>query len=424
MIISTKKRSLKLITMLLMLCTFSLKAQSPYVAFQPGRNYSFVHEDQNYISNAASLNPVFEKLYGLKMKKVNAAETISMVHIGDSHIQADYLTGAIRFNIQHEFGNAGRGLIVPLRVAHTNESYSYRTFSNVHCDAKRCVFTDNPIPIGVGGVTIRTDSANAFITIKTFNYPGFDYSFNRITVFHDKTQGNYDIGLMDSIGNSVGYISAAKVGAFRYASTIDLPYKTNFVTLQNLQSTPFQFETMIYGFEVENGNSGVFYHAIGVNGAEYRHYAKAAFFAEQTQALFPDVFVISMGTNEAQEHDLSQNTFYNEIDSMVSQLLMYNPNAKIILTSPPDSYYHRKYKNAYLSNLVNTMERYANNHQLAFWNLYEITGGYGSCTRWKSNHLMAYDGVHFTRGGYELQGNLFFEALMNAYNTYVAHRPK
>lgn len=42
---------------------------------------------------------------------------VSIVHIGDSHVQADINTGTTRELLQYDFGNAGRGLIAPLRIS-------------------------------------------------------------------------------------------------------------------------------------------------------------------------------------------------------------------------------------------------------------------------------------------------------------------
>lgn len=42
---------------------------------------------------------------------------VSIVHIGDSHVQADINTGTTRELLQYDFGNAGRGLISPLSLS-------------------------------------------------------------------------------------------------------------------------------------------------------------------------------------------------------------------------------------------------------------------------------------------------------------------
>mgnify|MGYP006210915005 CR=1 FL=1 len=81
----------------------------------------------NSLYNAKVLKPFFEKLKLLQSTKTGK---INIVHIGDSHIQADLMTNFIRKKLQEEFGNAGRGFIFPYSLARTNGSYNERFKSN------------------------------------------------------------------------------------------------------------------------------------------------------------------------------------------------------------------------------------------------------------------------------------------------------
>ena len=70
----------------------------------------------------------------------------------------------------------------------------------------------------------------------------------------------------------------------------------------------------------------------------------------------------------------------------------------------------------------NKIIEYADFHNLAYWDLYGAGGGKHAADHWRVNHLMQRDGVHFTVKGYELQGNLFYEALMKGFDEYVQYR--
>ena len=50
---------------------------------------------------------------------------VSMLLIGDSHVQAGINSGVTRELLQYDFGNAGRGIIAPLRLSGTNEPSDY-----------------------------------------------------------------------------------------------------------------------------------------------------------------------------------------------------------------------------------------------------------------------------------------------------------
>jgi hypothetical protein len=54
----------------------------------------------NVISNEKALTAIFEKLYQLEE---NQDRKVRIVHIGDSHIQADLFTGKIRYRMQQIF---------------------------------------------------------------------------------------------------------------------------------------------------------------------------------------------------------------------------------------------------------------------------------------------------------------------------------
>ena len=53
------------------------------------------------------------------------------------------------------------------------------------------------------------------------------------------------------------------------------------------------------------------------------------------------------------------------------------------------------------------------------WNLFDIMGGLGSMRKWEEAGLAKRDKIHFTEAGYELVGDLLFNALMDKYVEYL-----
>ena len=69
-----------------------------------------------------------------------------------------------------------------------------------------------------------------------------------------------------------------------------------------------------------------------------------------------------------------------------------------------------------------TIRRYAGDHRLLVWDMYEVVGGKKrACKNWAEAKLMRPDHVHYLPEGYILQGNLLYQALIKAYNDYVSH---
>ncbi len=400
----------------LLLFSFHLKAQSDATVQFECKTYPFIHPERNEIIGARSLDSFFHKLW---LQKTKQQSRINVLQIGDSHIQADFISAQVRTDIQNDFGNAGRGLLVPLKVAGTNEPFNYRITSSVVCDSKRCVFPDAPLPIGIGGVTIHTGNDSLALHLKTFNSASHSYEFDKITLFYEKDSAAFNFRVTDSMGNHLGDLKNNSSAPFPFISTLQFSPATNNIFLTAEKSSPAQNNALIYGINLENDSSGVIYHAVGVNGAEAFEYARASHFAEQTPALHPDLIIISLGTNEAQHKPFDNELTLNRLDSLVKRLRAVNPNTPIIFTSPTDSYYKKKYFNPGVAAMHAILVDYAKANNMAIWDLYSIAGGYKSCYEWKKYGLMRSDGIHFTRLGYEFQGNLFYEALIKAYNKYV-----
>lgn len=405
-----------LILSLLLLASTTAWTQDT-IAFTLKQSYAFLQQEANVIQNSVTLTEFYEKLYQLKKLKKNP---VNILQIGDSHIQADILSGTVRKLIQLEFGNAGRGLIFPGRVGRTNESSTVTSSSAGLWDAKRIIYTNQPLPIGIGAMTIQTEQPGNTIKLKA-NAGELNYSFNKMTFLFEKDLSSFNLVVKDSIGQQIAY-----VGPYTFEtpniSRVLLPYSIGQVELQTLQSTHLQKQFTLYGINLENGKPGVLYHSTGGNGAKVKHYIEATAFAEQTKELAPDLIIVSLGTNEAIEYPYVDPRFTDQLDTFINQLKQHNPNAKIMLTIPMDFYKKKTRRNPGVEVMRSKLIEYADANGLAFWDLYSVAGGKHIADAWKNSGLMQSDGVHFTKSGYELQGALLYQALIKGYNEYVRYR--
>jgi hypothetical protein len=404
------------ILMVLSLCASQVSGQIPPDSLYI--KYNLVREEDNVIQNEAYLEEFFESLF--QQRALNDRK-INIVHIGDSHIQADILTAIVRRNLQQEFGNAGRGLIVPLRVAGTNEPFNFITRSEVKWNSKRCVAVSDPLPIGVGGITIHTDKADAEIEIY-MNDLWSDYSFSNVTLFFLRHQTSFDFSIQDTARHELAAIRIADSPSSVNYSTVVLPTAMDAMKLKSIKKTEDQKQATIFGFNFANNKNGILYHVVGVNGAKYEHYNAASLFAGQTAGLHPEIFIISLGTNEAISYPYLDNNFYRQIDKLVSSLRANNPHAKFILVTPPDAFRKKTKHNPGVGIIRQQIIQYAVENGLAFYDMYKVCGGDQSSQGWRQSGLLRSDGVHFTRQGYEYQGQLLFYAFMRSYNNYVSLR--
>jgi lysophospholipase L1-like esterase len=394
---------------------FLLQAQDINFTYE---TYGLENDGDNVIQNSGHLEDFFESLY--QLQNTNDRK-INIVHIGDSHIQADYLTSVVRRNFHRHFGNAGRGLIVPLRVAGTNEPNNFQTITNNTWKSKRCVFPAQPLPIGIGGVTINTNQADTNLEI-IMNDLWLDYTFNALTLFYEKDENSFDFSIRDRGGRELGVMNSYFQESNVNYSRITWEKRIDAVTIQPVKASPHQTRATIYGAVLENSMNGILYHTIGVNGAKFRNYNEAEHFAEQTAALRPDLFIISLGTNEAIDYPYLDKNFPSHIDKLVLALRHNNPMAKFILVTPQDVYQRKNKPNPGIRTIREQIIQYAVENGLAFYDLYRAMGGENSAKAWSQSTLLRSDGIHLTKDGYEYQGNLFYHALMKGYNLYVPTR--
>jgi lysophospholipase L1-like esterase len=381
------------------------------------KSFGLEQEESNVLENAHHLDDFFESLY--QQQTVNN-QHISIVHIGDSHIQADYLTATVRRNFQGYFGNSGRGVIIPYQVAGTNEPANIITRSKTKWTSKRCVHTEDPLPVGISGITISSFEPGAAVEIY-MNDLWLDQSFNLLTLFYKKDQNSFSFAVLDSSQSVLATINPDTDEGINHSKVI-LPSLVSAIVLKTVKTEQAEKHATIFGLSFENGKNGVLYHAIGVNGAKYVHYNAAAYFAQQTSVLTPDLIVISLGTNEAATYPSIDPNFYQQIDKLVTLLRNANPATKFLFVTPPDAYRKKNKHNPGISIVRQQIIQYAVENGFAFYDMYKVLGGDHSADSWKNAGLLRPDGVHFTKDGYEYQGNLLFNAFMKSYNLYVPLR--
>lgn len=392
---------------------FSVYAQEiPVTDKTISKSYPFINAANNRIVNGKGLNPFFQKLLGLKKENKGV---LSIVHIGDSHIQADYFTEIIRTGLQQFFGNAGRGLVFPFQLAQSNAPPDINSSSNTPWEYNRLAHPEIPIASGISGYCIRTNFSGAAIDIGL--KPDLKYTpqtFDRLKLFLkiDSTVS----WILQAANNNPPFLIRKEESDTAVFKEVVLDQSTDSFTLSSLPSDSLK---EFYGVSLERSDPGIIYHTIGVNGATYNSYNSAPLFWKQLPALKADLYIISLGTNEAQKTGLDRATFLQQMDIFFANLKLISPDAAVLITTPADDFYKRHRPNAFLKQINSGITSYSTVHNLPLWDMYRITGGHGSSYKWLKRGLMNKDRVHFTNEGYRIQGALFFNALSKEYNLFL-----
>ena len=382
--------------------TMTWKLTNPQLA-----NSKAIDSSLNYLQNTASLENLFEKLYVLKTTSSN--NKIIFSHIGDSHIQADKITAVIRNKFQNYFGNAGRGVIYPHRVAKTNGADEVFSSSEQLWQNSRLSKLNPNVACGITGHGIKTNNALAEIKIELKDT--VKNNFDQVTLFYGKgikqiaieTDNKLDTITIDSASQFIRYQMPSIGSKFK-------------IKLEPVANKPIGF----FGAAVsKKSESGIIYNAIGANGAKVSDYNQAPLFWEQLPELKTDCFIISLGTNEAQNQNLTSDQYTIELQTMVKNIKNSAPEATIIVFSPPVSYYKKTKPNKILPIISVSIKDFCIQNNLVFWDFFQISKGSQGTAAWRKYKLLNTDLVHFTNVGYALQGALFSTAFANAYNEFV-----
>jgi hypothetical protein len=380
------------------------------IVYQFSSKYKFTKAMQNEIVDKdCLLHDFFRKLSLLRKHRNDSIKTVSVVHLGDSHIQADFFTGTTRKLINHYFGNPGRGLIAPNKLMKSNNGRHYK-ITSANQWKHSFVVKPNEIPIGITGMGLQAKDSTADVNILTVDeaFPG-EWDFNKVTAYSNLE--TTDICLSQS-----NVIETDVINQFAKSFLMDSLTNNVDINLKSIESDIF-----FSGCNLSNGRKGVFYHSIGINGARFSNFNQCGEgFCNQLALLEPELVIISMGTNEAMSKAIDEAQLYSDIADLVFFIRHSSPNATVMLTTPAETYTrNRRGPNHQAVKVRDVIVNFAEKNGYPYWDLYSITGGKGSSLEWAKKGLLTRDKIHLTQHGYEYQGELLFEAIMKSYNQYV-----
>ena len=176
----------------------------------------------------------------------------------------------------------------------------------------------------------------------------------------------------------------------------------------------------LHGILLETDDPGVYYHALGVNGAATWSWLRCQKLQEELALVKPDLVVFSIGINDAHDPDFCATCYEKNYEKLIAQVRNVNPEAAILLVTNSDSFRKRRYPVRSADDVRDVMMRLAKKHGAGVWDLYGVMGGQGSIRLWQRRGLAKRDLIHFTRQGYTMVGDLMFTAIMKAYGEHVS----
>lgn len=393
------------------------------------------------IDSIGVLNSSALSSYYNALNKISVESPIHIVCIGDSHLQAGMLSDSLRKYLQKQFGNAGRGLCFPYALAKTNGSYDINIVSTSPFYSQSILgsHTNEKMPIGISGYGLKSINNTRVLISTRFNFndvkiignTGIEIIkqhpsqtenrvyFQKITIVvkkgdtWPKITKRYKITKAEIIKQNPKY----KTLKLKPGMRIYLKVKTKSVGLKTERPSDsviclqINQNAVLNGLYFTNTHPGIRLSSIGVNGATMKKYLNHPEFFNALQELHPNLIVLWFGTNESYAR-YSPELFMNDLIQMKSKIKALNPNASILVITPPFSLLKENNPNLFINTYSEHIQSLMIEQDYAVLPLYDFLKLKGGMSFLKREQLIAKDNVHYTRKGYTYLAQLIYKGLL------------
>ncbi|MBN2716827.1 MAG: hypothetical protein JXX14_13330 [Deltaproteobacteria bacterium] len=358
----------------------------------------------------------FDALQALEQGK---RDKVRILHYGDSHTAADFLTTTVRRALQTRFGDGGRGFILLGKPWRSYRPKDIEVSATGDWEAERILIAADPATLdgyyGLAGITTATVTPLARSFVETNPEKGFG-----------KTVSLFDLFYM--VQPDGGHLKVFVDGAQR--GTVDTggqKKRTGFFKMK-VKEGPHKFEirtdgdgeVRLFGAAVES-NRGVVYDALGVNGGFFYtpHRWNETELQKQIARRDPSLIVTMYGTNESGSRTINPESYKEKVRTTMNRFMGGAKDASCLMLGPPD----RDSENGEsdrITWIIQVQREVAAEVGCGFINLRDMMGGEGAHRIWQSvSPAMAQtDGIHLTVRGYTTLGERIATEILSAYDEY------
>lgn len=374
-----------------------------------------------------------------KLQK-GAAQTVTVLHLGDSHIAADRFSGGLRDQFQSRFGDAGRGMLNPglylARGVKFDRGGEWQT----------ALSTGNvPGPYGITGSKLTAQTRESWLRLTAQDQP---FAWCEITLDSGPDQGTVFVSLDGEM----------KQAPMRAASQSWRNIRIERSARELLIRPKGDGPVTVHSISIGSGKPGVRYVNLGLPGATATTALgwDRSYMAGDLKRLSPDLIILSYGTDESLNDRLDLADYEAKTSAAIARLRQAAPDASLVIAGPPDiaimpkfaiasgrasdvcralspaerATYARRIKAGdprlarwhpplNLEAVRATLRRLAAAHNAFFWDWSKIMGGACGIHAWVHSKppLAAKDHIHLTEEGSRRSARLLFRELMSAYDT-------
>jgi lysophospholipase L1-like esterase len=367
---------------------------------------------------------------------------VDMVFFGDSHTAGDSMTSRLRQIWQHQFGDAGRGLVgagrPPWRHYYQRDVH-YGTIGDwkASVGGKR----GDSEPFGIAGMRVSGERKGAQLWVETCSDcpAGQSTAQFEILYYAAPDHGILRYRVDDGAWQQIATKTTAIEPPHPARQVIPVPDGPHKLTMEHGGGGQLD----LFGVVMERARDGVIVDSLGVVGRRLGSLRSWdwSIIGEQLATRDPRLVVLQYGTNEADDPDLNLDDLARYYDETILRIRAAAPQAAILILGPPDMGVREGGKAcdrmkakpdagivpecewrtpSVLTDIISVEHQAAMRNHVAFFDTFAAMGGADHMDGWNnSDPKVAYkDRVHFTDIGYQRWADALSGALLEQYERW------
>lgn len=345
-------------------------------------------------------------------------DLVRIVHLGDSHVAGEALTGALRRDLQDRYGDGGPGLVVPGLPWPRYRRRGVETGGEGWSAVRITRATPEDGPIGLTGVVMIATEPGATAWVESRDDDlGTHASVVELHYLRAPGGGHLQVLVDGSVRANLSTASNRLEAGFWSADVEDARHRVELVATGG-------GPVRVLGLSMTR-TSGIVYDALGVNGARFAHWQRAdeALVTAELRRDPPALLVTTFGTNETDDDAATTEAHRQSFLGTLAMLRRAAPGASCLVLGPPDRATRAVVRRRRvwettpaLAPIITAERQAALESGCAFWNTFAAMGGRGTMRRWAvlDPPLAGDDRVHLTSSGYRLIADALSTALLGS----------
>ncbi len=340
---------------------------------------------------------------------------VRIAFFGDSYIEGDILTSALRDTLQSQYGGRGVGWVEVSCI-----SEHFRNTVNInnsgwesHCARVKKDYSSNLASIA-GSYFIPLTNASLTLTCQNNKYGKRLSWVDEISIFADMSPSlSLQVRLNDTIPSSHTSDGTSGMQRFTHSGNIS---KVN-ITASGRGT--------VYGVSMD-GKTGICLDNFSLRGGDgtYISSLSQSMLSRMSELRSYDLIILEYGLNTASSKRTNYGDYTNRLASSIDLLKSTFPKSSILILGCSDRGQNGKSGKTMrgVVELIKYQRKLASDEHIAFWDIRESLGGEGAISDLCSKNMAAKDLTHINFKGGEYLAQHLYDVLMNGKMNYDRRR--